>query len=1133
METLSSVSPTIVLPPNNPHRPFQKHNNLIISNSLTKTKTRQFPIFRQERCIRRWPAADNTSCGFSGRSSSGDIEGEESNKEELERALHLDGSIPGSSDEFVKRVSSRAYDMRRNVQQSLDTTSYDVLEANPWRESSKPVYVLTQKENQICTMKTRRSRSEVERELGQLFSKGGKRRPEFGNKTKQSRSGTEFRMLVEDVREGVLNMTIGIRTVKDVEDKVEENMDQVMEIQGSLNKLIEKVTRDAQAREQLEKRIDERFDRLINLLNDKGYIEMEKQVDAGLYSNTEKPLETFTEAETPIHQVDSERNKWGLLKVVSKDQNEKRYDSRASSVFASTSDCGLPALFDGKYGKIYKNLDGYAVLDSVVVTRVMVWKCVLRWLLDKGKGYVSENMDKSLAEVVGTVRQDFCATWLDELPEYYKLLVVLEVVLVDSCKVLNSGAMAGAIPNHEHSDPLVQEFVKRLLHQDRGLVATGKTLSEDGNQWIGLDISQLVLSVALEREVEGDLLLSDMGQGLAVRTGVIDGAIRFAGSVVVDYPHNSKSRKEYPVLTCGPPSISTAIPIGKGEEGGSSSDDESSGDEDNHSVSISDRHCPRKKMEGKVENIAGKMLGQRLVTKQIGSQDKAVSKTGRNLHQEVTEKFPVMNIKVPVDVFKGISDEEAAKIISLDPKVAYSDGSMKQGKKLDKLVCACDCTVLEFNLLAAETSNDQLVAAIANDNVVFGQKEIFPLRDSSQRKPREFAAAKAYGIYIGLDGGIGFMVNGAGLAMATVDIIKLRTETNAIETHMVFEDENDAAKFCDLLQGGGKGCEGVAEIEASSVFDICQKMRALAVLFRRGGTPPKPESLELNLKAKKRSLEDQDVYGNKTAGQVVNLYPCLECVNKLNGCLRRKKRQTAIFTINPTVNTVPSPWSIGPSPIHLVCISAELPEYYVPSSQKWQRLSWDSLHLSHTYIVPPSQRPNSSVHRRHRSSCLQALAGIVAGINVACPMRAGMQLVGLYGKLFKCPNFTGRAGEVMRNSRANVCTVRALPDWHLMAVLVQHMEGQRDLITHKSVWHLNDKTMKNVYTMYTMFTCWGCCFFGAMKVKILILNRIHIMMEKNIGKMEEMVQGIGCMRRYASFLLLSMHHYNQIRTRSR
>lgn len=133
----------------------------------------------------------------------GDTDAEDGSEDvDMEMALSLDGNIPGTSNEFVKRVSSRAYDMRRHLHQTFDSSSYDVLEANPWRESSKPVYVLTHNENQICTMKTRRNRSEVERELGLLFSKGGKWRPE--NQKKQSKTGIKFQMLVEDIREGVL-----------------------------------------------------------------------------------------------------------------------------------------------------------------------------------------------------------------------------------------------------------------------------------------------------------------------------------------------------------------------------------------------------------------------------------------------------------------------------------------------------------------------------------------------------------------------------------------------------------------------------------------------------------------------------------------------------------------------------------------------------------------------------------------------------------------------------------------------------------------------------------------------------------------------------------------------------------------
>ncbi|KAL2478871.1 S-adenosyl-L-methionine-dependent methyltransferase superfamily protein [Forsythia ovata] len=210
-----------------------------------------------------------------------------------------------------------------------------------------------------------------------------------------------------------------------------------------------------------------------------------------------------------------------------------------------------------------------------------------------------------------------------------------------------------------------------LLDIGCGSGLSGETLTENGHQWIGLDISQSMLDVALEREVEGDLVLGDMGQGLGLRPGVIDGAISisavqwlcnadkssheprirlkaffgslyrclgrgaravlqvypenlaqrelilgfamragFSGGIVVDFPHSTKRRKEYLVLTCGPPSLSSAAPRGKGEEGESCSDEDSSGDEDNQSVCISDRHRPRKK-----QRLNKKMKGREWVLK--------------------------------------------------------------------------------------------------------------------------------------------------------------------------------------------------------------------------------------------------------------------------------------------------------------------------------------------------------------------------------------------------------------------------------------------------------------------------------------------------------------------------------------
>ncbi|OMO93321.1 hypothetical protein CCACVL1_06545 [Corchorus capsularis] len=208
MDSLSSVSPSIVLPPSNP-LPTQRHRRQVATFSFAANNhlPRLSSFFSVPSSRGRLSRVVDCKCnlnGRDGRNGEDDDSDGFDEKEEVERALHLDGTIPGTSGEFVKRVSSRAYDMRRHLQQSFDSSSYDVLEANPWRDPSKPVYVLTHKENQLCTMKTRRNRSEVERELGLLFSKGAKWSSGISNKTKQPRSGTKFQMVVEDVREGVL-----------------------------------------------------------------------------------------------------------------------------------------------------------------------------------------------------------------------------------------------------------------------------------------------------------------------------------------------------------------------------------------------------------------------------------------------------------------------------------------------------------------------------------------------------------------------------------------------------------------------------------------------------------------------------------------------------------------------------------------------------------------------------------------------------------------------------------------------------------------------------------------------------------------------------------------------------------------
>ncbi|KAG6554779.1 hypothetical protein Mapa_003798 [Marchantia paleacea] len=185
-------------------------------SSCLSEGTRTGSLFVQNRVCRRFVAIRRLNCvGSNEESGTGEEEAKQrDDDDEVDQALNLDGQIPTSSDGFLKQVSSNAYDLRRQLEQNIESSSYDVLEANPWRESSKPVYVLAQDENRLLTMRTRRARSEVERELGILFPKRGSRRGRQGRPSSQFRdeettasppgADTRFRMLVEDVREGVL-----------------------------------------------------------------------------------------------------------------------------------------------------------------------------------------------------------------------------------------------------------------------------------------------------------------------------------------------------------------------------------------------------------------------------------------------------------------------------------------------------------------------------------------------------------------------------------------------------------------------------------------------------------------------------------------------------------------------------------------------------------------------------------------------------------------------------------------------------------------------------------------------------------------------------------------------------------------
>ncbi len=146
--------------------------------------------------------------------------------------------------------------------------------------------------------------------------------------------------------------------------------------------------------------------------------------------------------------------------------------------------------------------------------------------------------------------------------------------------------------------------------------------------------------------------------------------------------------------------------------------------------------------------------------------------------EKVAEENPKKIITKKID-FKeeGPNDEEIKKIISI---FNLSKEQTSQAKKLIKalfnILIEKDATLIEINPLIITKSN-QLICLDAkmnfDDNAIFRRPDILKLRDLNEEEPAEIEASKYDLAYIKLNGTIGCMVNGAGLAMATMDIIKL------------------------------------------------------------------------------------------------------------------------------------------------------------------------------------------------------------------------------------------------------------------------------------------------------------------------------------------------------------------------
>lgn len=283
-----------------------------------------------------------------------------------------------------------------------------------------------------------------------------------------------------------------------------------------------------------------------------------------------------------------------------------------------------------------------------------------------------------------------------------------------------------------------------------------------------------------------------------------------------------------------------------------------------------------------VEKYASEMIGGTLVTKQSGPAGKPVNTVllakkmqlerefyfaimmdrasqgpmiiacaeGGTSIEDLAESNPEKIIKVPVNLEEGITDEQVQKVVEGLTVSGDKEAAGDQIRALYQLFVDKDCTMVEVNPLA-EDSEGNLIAADAkigfDDNAAFRQKDVFEQRDESQEDPREVAAG-AYDLnYIGLDGAIGCMVNGAGLAMATMDIVSMHGGTPAnfldvggsatteqIEAAFKIITEDPAVK-CILVNifGGIMRCDVIAEgiVSASASLDL-----QIPVVVRLEGT---------------------------------------------------------------------------------------------------------------------------------------------------------------------------------------------------------------------------------------------------------------------------------------------------------
>ena len=262
-----------------------------------------------------------------------------------------------------------------------------------------------------------------------------------------------------------------------------------------------------------------------------------------------------------------------------------------------------------------------------------------------------------------------------------------------------------------------------------------------------------------------------------------------------------------------------------------------------------------------VRDAAKGMLGKKLVTHQTGPEGKPVQRVyvevadpfDRELYlgyvldrkaervrviasteggmeiEEIAENNPEKLIQVVVEPAVGLQQFEAREIaFRLGLNIKQVSAAVKTIMNAYRAFRDCDGTMLEINPLVV-TKDDRVLALDAkmsfDDNALFRRRNIADMHDPSQGDPREAQAAEHNLSYIGLDGEIGCIVNGAGLAMATMDMIKhaggepanfldvgggASPDRVATAFRLVLSDRNVKAILVNIFAGINR-CDWVAE----------------------------------------------------------------------------------------------------------------------------------------------------------------------------------------------------------------------------------------------------------------------------------------------------------------------------------